>query len=399
MAKKKIAPKQAKKTVKKVATKKSSVKRVNVAKKVVKKTVNSRATKTAKKAAKRATKQTAKTRPVKQARNSSQSKTRKHVERGHHALLSGHHRPHTYNRPLLMLPFDHRASFSRDLLGVIGTPNAAQRKRVTELKDIVYHGFRLVANDVPDRGSYAILADHEYAAHVLHDARKSFFTVAMPVEMSGQEEFQFDTPEWRSAIEQVQPHIVKALVRYNPRGDKAMNARQLRRLKMVADYCHKTHRLFLFELLVPPTSAQKKSYGDKYDAALRPALAAEAVAEIHDAGVNVDIWKIEALPHEDWRAVISATKHSLRKTQPVFIVLGRNAPVHTVEQWLKDAAPYEEAVGFAVGRTVFYEPLKRYISGSITREVAARQIAMQFRHFAGVWRTAKKAHPPRHHIR
>ena len=358
--------KTVKKTVRKVAVKKT------VLKKVAKKTVRSAATQ------KRAL-----VHP-------------KHVEHAHKPLLSGFHRPLIYNRPLLMLPFDHRASFSRDILGITTKLTPEQHARITELKDIVYHGFRLVANDMPDRMSYALLADPEYAAHILHSARDAGFTVAMPVEKSGQEEFQFDTPEWRSAIEQVQPHIVKALVRYNPRGDAAMNKRQLTRLKTVADYCHKTHRVFLFELLVPPTSAQKKSYGEKYDAALRPALSAQAIQEVHAAGVEVDIWKIEALPREDWAAAIAATKHTPRHTQPVFIVLGRNAPVATVEGWLRDAAPHDEAAGFAVGRTVFYEPLKRYVAGKVTKEIAARQIAAQFRHFAGVWRDAKKAHVPRH---
>lgn len=383
-----------KKTVKKSPSRIVKKSSRPVAKRTAKKTVKKVVKNTVKKPVKRATKNAVKT--VRKSSSPKKAVAAKHVERAHHALLRGEHRPLAYNRPLLMLPFDHRASFSRDLLGVTGTPDAATRKRVTELKDIVYHGFRLAALDAPDRGSYAILADHEYAAHILHDARRTFFTVAMPVEKSGQEEFQFDTPEWKSAIEQVQPHIVKALVRYNPRGDAALNRRQLARLKLVADYCHKTHRLFLFELLVPPTSAQKKSYGEKYDAALRPALAAEAIAAIHDAGVNVDIWKIEALPAEDWAAAIRATKHSLRKTQPVFIVLGRNAPPETVEKWLRDAAPHDEVAGFAVGRTVFYEPLKRYLDGRVTREVAARQIAMQFRRFTTVWRDAKKAHPPRH---
>jgi 5-dehydro-2-deoxygluconokinase len=295
-----------------------------------------------------------------------------------------------------MLPFDHRSSFSRDLLGLTGTLTPENHARVTELKEIVYQGFLLVANEVSDHASYAILADNEYSARILNDARRKGFTIAMPIEKSGQDEFQFAEKEWKEQIERVKPHIVKALVRYNPRGDAAMNRRQLARLASVADYCHRTHRLFLFELLVPPTSAQKKSYGERYDAALRPALATEAIAAIQ-AVVDVDIWKIEALPAEDWRAAIRAADTTQRPTRPVFIVLGRNAPTTTVENWLRDAAPHEDIVGFAVGRTVFEKPLERYIAGDIGKEIAARQIASSFRHFSTVWRGLKKAHPPRHH--
>jgi hypothetical protein len=74
------------------------------------------------------------------------------------------------------------------------------------------------------------------------------------------------------------------LVRYNPEGDRDLNARQAGRLKRLADYLHgrRTSRL-MFELLVAAEKAQlDRMNGDKkaHDRKLRPELMAQAIEEL-----------------------------------------------------------------------------------------------------------------------
>ena len=121
----------------------------------------------------------------------------------------------------------------------------------------------------------------------------------MPVEKSGQKEFDFEYGEdFGAHIERYDPDFSKVLVRYNPDGDAEMNRRQAERLRRLADWLHEHDRKFLFELLVPAEESQLASVdgdADRYDAELRPELMRRAIAELQDAGVEADIWKIEGV--------------------------------------------------------------------------------------------------------
>jgi myo-inositol catabolism protein IolC len=290
-----------------------------------------------------------------------------------------------YSKPILMLPFDHRSSFSKELLGFEGELTKSQKTRVSEMKQIVYEGFLRSAAEPKDW--FAILVDEEYGSAVLKDARRRGHTVAMPLEKSGQQEFSFDTPHWQQRIKEMNPDILKVLVRYNP-ANKELNKRQLEKLAQASDYCLRAGKLFLFELLVPPTPTQVKR--KDYDKITRPKLVVQAIKEIQQS-VSVDIWKIEGLTKAQWKPVIAATKLNKKEQQPVFIVLGRNATTATVDTWLHAAAGYAEVTGFAVGRSIFYKPLERYRDHIITREHAITEIAVSFTHFSTVWLRAKRS--------
>ena len=109
----------------------------------------------------------------------------------------------------------------------------------------------------------------------------------MPVEKSGQEEFDFQYgDDFGAHIEKFDPDFAKVLVRYNPDDDADTNERQLKRLKRLADWLHDNDRKFLFELLVPATGEQLSTVGgdsDRYDAELRPELMRQAIEAIQNA--------------------------------------------------------------------------------------------------------------------
>ena len=133
----------------------------------------------------------------------------------------------------------------------------------------------------------------------------------MPVEKSGQDEFDFQYgDEFGEHIEKFDPQFSKVLVRYNPDGDAEVNRRQLGKLKRLADWLHENDRKFLFELLVPAEPAQLESVGgdtDRYDAELRPELMRRAIEEIQNYGIEVDIWKIEGVDaREDAEMLVRA---------------------------------------------------------------------------------------------
>src|SRR5207249_2730882 len=121
----------------------------------------------------------------------------------------------------------------------------------------------------------------------------------MPAERSGQNMFDFQYgDDFGEHIERFDPDFTKVLVRYNPDGDLAGNREQLGKLKRLSDWLKARERRFLFELLVPAEPAQLEAVGgdaDRYDAELRPELMARAMSELQDAGIEVDVWKIEGV--------------------------------------------------------------------------------------------------------
>jgi myo-inositol catabolism protein IolC len=212
----------------------------------------------------------------------------------------------------------------------------------------------------------------------------------MPVEKSGQDEFDFQYgADFGTHITDFAPDFSKVLVRYNPDGDKGMNQRQSERLKELADWLHANDRKFLFELLVPGEDAQLESVGgdsDRYDAELRPELMRRAIEELQDFGIEVDIWKIEGVDERsDAEMLAKQTRSGPGRENVVCVLLGRGASDDKVDQWLRAAAPVEGFVGFAIGRSIWWDALKGFLDGSLDREAAAQQIADKYLRFIGVY--------------
>jgi myo-inositol catabolism protein IolC len=218
----------------------------------------------------------------------------------------------------------------------------------------------------------------------------------MPVEKSGQDEFDFQYgDDFPAHIEQFDPFASKVLVRYNPEGDAGMNARQLERLKRLADWLHDNGRLFLFELLVPAEKAQLESVGgdsDRYDAELRPELMRRAIEDIQNYGCEVDIWKIEGVDaREDAEMLSEQTRKGDGRQNVKSVLLGRGASDEKVDHWLQQAAGVEGFIGFAIGRSIWWDPLKAFLDGSLERGAAADQIADNYLRFIKVYDDAESS--------
>ena len=90
------------------------------------------------------------------------------------------------------------------------------------------------------------------ARPVAREAKAGGYLLAMPVEKSGQHEFDFEYgDQFGEKIEEYDPDFSKVLVRYNPEGDREMNERQVEKLRRLSEWLHEHHRKYLFELLVP----------------------------------------------------------------------------------------------------------------------------------------------------
>ena len=140
----------------------------------------------------------------------------------------------------------------------------------------------------------------------------------------------------------------------------------------------------MFELLVPAEKAQlDRNQGDKkaYDLELRPKLMVQAINQLQDARVEPDVWKIEGLDHHEDCEKIVAIAHREGRDSVGCIVLGRGEDQKKVREWLRTAAGVKGFIGFAVGRTDFWDPLVNFLGKKISRDAAVAEIARRYRGF------------------
>jgi myo-inositol catabolism protein IolC len=300
-----------------------------------------------------------------------------------------------FDKPLYVLPFDHRATFYNKMFGWKGTPTPEQTAQVAAAKQVIYDGFQAaVAAGVPKERA-GILVDEQFGSAILRDAAKAGYMTAAPAEKSGRDEFDFEFDEdFAKHIEAFHPTFCKVLVRYNPQGNAALNERQAARLKLLSDYLHgKSRSLYMFELLVPAEKEQlDRLNGDKtaYDLEVRPRLMVEAIEQLQDAGVEPDVWKIEGIDRtQDCKKVVAAVRRNGRE-KVGSIILGRGEDDKKCTEWLTTAAPVEGFIGFAVGRTVFWDPLLEWRDKKISREAAVNEISRRYLGFVRVFEDARR---------
>jgi myo-inositol catabolism protein IolC len=287
-----------------------------------------------------------------------------------------------YDRPLYMLAFDHRASFSRDLFGIEGSLTADETARVADAKHLIFDAFEAALADGVDPRSGGLLVDEEFGSLVARRARRSGYTLAMPVEKSGQNEFDFEFgDDFGRHIEAFDATFAKVLVRYNPEGDSELNRRQAARLAILSDWLHARGRKFLFELLVPGEPHQLQSLGgakERFDAELRPALVVETMRQLQAAGVEPDIWKIEGFESRQDCVDAAVQARAGGRDAVACIVLGCGADRDKVRHWLDQAEGVPGYIGFAVGRTLWWDELVGHVAGELSRTDASTRIARNY---------------------
>jgi myo-inositol catabolism protein IolC len=308
--------------------------------------------------------------------------------------------PRGYDRPLYLEPFDHRGSFQTKMFGWQSPLSDAQTAEIAAAKRVIYDSFLAALADGVPKEKAGILVDEQFGAAILREAASNNVVTACPAEKSGQAEFDFEYGEdFTRHIEIFEPTFCKVLVRYNPQGDRALNERQAARLKRLSDFLAERNRSrFMFELLVPPEKAQlDKVKGDKrlYDREVRPRLMVQAIRELQDAGVEPDLWKIEGLDRrDDCEAIVTAVRAAGRDRVSC-MVLGRGENDQTVRDWVAVAASVPGFIGFAVGRTTFWDPLVTWRSKKATRYQAVAEIAGRYREFVDLFEG--DLHPPSDH--
>jgi myo-inositol catabolism protein IolC len=296
-------------------------------------------------------------------------------------------------RPLFILAMDQRDSFQRTLFDVTGTPSAEQLARMREAKSLIFTAASRLTGTQPADSRLGVLVDEQLGAEVASRARPAGFELAMPVEVSGSSRLEFEYGEqFGQHIEAFDPDWVKVLVRFNPSDPGELQHAQTRTLRQLHDWVTAHQRRWLLELLVPPTREQLAAHEDQalYDEEARPGLTAQVIAGLAAAGVRPDIWKLEGYETTAGARLVLDTVRSVSPGSEC-IVLGRNAPRRQLDHWLDIAAPLPGFAGFAIGRSIWNEPLADFLGGRQDRADTEDQIAERYGHFIARYAAASSA--------
>jgi len=300
-----------------------------------------------------------------------------------------------YDGKLYILAFDHRGSFQTKMFGIEGDPSPEQTATIADAKHLIFEGLLKAVERGAHPEATGVLVDEQFGGDIPEQARARSLKLAMPVEKSGQNEFDFQYDEdFGEHILSFDPDFSKVLVRYNPDDpDVEMNRRQAERLKRLGDWLHENGRLYLFELLVPATEEQLASVDgdtDRYDSELRAELMYRAITELQEQGIEPDIWKIEGLDDRaDCERIAAQTRRDGRDGV-VCVVLGRGASDPKVDEWLRAGAGVPGYVGFAIGRSIWWDALKGFLEQGVEREAASEQIADNYLRFVQVYDEAEQ---------
>ena len=299
-----------------------------------------------------------------------------------------------FDKPLYLLSFDYRNSLlttfdSESMTEEHAAQVASTTSEIVTAKRFVYNGFKAALEAGIPRDRAGVLVDEQLGAAILADAVTQGYVTACPAEKTGQEEFDFEFGEdFAKHIETFNPTFCKVQVRYNPEGNQDMNRRQSARLKRLSDYLHgKGRTLFLLELLLPPEKEHLKTVkGDKkaYDLEVRPRLMVEAIWQLQNAQVEPDVWGIEGHGREECERVVAAARSGGRDKVSC-IILGEAENQQKVRKWLTTAAEVPGFIGFAVGRTIFWRAISRWLARETAPKAAVAEIAQRYREFVNIF--------------
>jgi 5-dehydro-2-deoxygluconokinase len=268
---------------------------------------------------------------------------------------------------LLVLAVDHRPQFE-DLARACNAPP----EMIGRLKELAFEA--LSSADAGD-GRFGILLDGQYAWDVLARAAGTDYWVGRPIERPGSVPLQFEASadvateinEWPLT------QTVKCLVKYRCDDPPELREAQERSLLTLFDACRKTRHELLLEVIC----------SDGTDPG--PGATAAAMRRFYDIGIFPDWWKLEPGASAADLEAISAVIDEFDPWCRGVVLLGMSVPAEELLATFSLAARHPHFRGFAIGRTIWAEPARAWLSGEVDDEECRAIIAARFTALVEGW--------------
>ena len=257
-------------------------------------------------------------------------------------------------------------------------------------KGVVVDGLIDATQEVPAEWA-GVLMDDELGEMGLERARSAGIARILPVDTGEVGPFTIQHPGGIDGhVQRVDPEVVACLIGCNPESSDYVD--QLDRTRELAEWQRESTRAFLLELQVIPRPEDADGLGfGRWEQTRRPELIARAIRDLREVGFEPHVWKLqECGTDEDYSLVFDACREGGREGVRV-VILGAGADTETVDSWLRLAARHDACIGFAIGRSVWAEPIEALARGEADNLAAAREISQRYRHFARTFSAARES--------
>jgi 5-dehydro-2-deoxygluconokinase len=248
----------------------------------------------------------------------------------------------------------------------------ATPERISALKRLAVKAAAQVANGQP---GYGMLLDDKHGRDALFAAgRQPGFWIAKPIEMPGSRPLRFEQGEdiGSKLAEWPVDHCLKVLCFYHPDDSQALKAEQIATLTAAFEAARTVGRDLLIEIIC-------SKHGAVDDTTISRTL-----AELYDAGLKPDWWKLESQTPVAWSNIDAVIAERDAYCRGV-LVLGLDAPMDKLIAALSVAKRAKSVRGFAVGRTIFAEAAKAWFAGTASEEETVEAMAQKFDALMVAW--------------
>lgn len=274
--------------------------------------------------------------------------------------------------PVLMLAADHRWQLEEWC-----DAHGADRARIPAAKAAIADGFFLARErSAAVRATGALLMDEQYAGAQVAAAKAAGISVGVPAEWPGVFPLRWAADPMARALTGT---FVKVLVRHRPDYGDDFVRPQLARLRELAAWCDQHRQPLVLEVVVPRANEPEAHF----ETVGRAPIVADYVRRAYAEGIVPAFWKMEGTTDAGAAAVVDEAIAA--RAEPRFLVLGKGAGFELVERWFATAKGMRTAAGFAVGRTIYMEPVSAWLTGRIAREDAVAQVAERYLRLVGAW--------------
>ena len=268
--------------------------------------------------------------------------------------------------------FDHRMQLEE-----MAREAGADAARIEAFKNLCLDAALQVAGGRPGHG---ILCDGRLGRQALYRAAGTGLWIGRPAEWPGSRPLTLEPelgPDCGGLGEWPLEHVVKVLCFYHPDDDAATRAAQEETVQRLFTAARRNRLEFLLEII-------PSKVGPVADD-----TSARVIQRFYDLGVFPDWWKLEPFATDAaWAAACAAITRNDPHTRGV-VVLGLDAPEAELAAALALAARHPLVKGFAVGRTIFAEAARGWLSGALDDADAVALMATNYGNLCRIWDRAR----------